>query len=160
MKIRTITITAIAITLLALPALVAAQGSGHGPRKGMRGGGEFNAEMLLCRLGDKLDLSDEQKEQIETLIETSKEQSGDLKDQAKTLRETFREAQQPGQFDEQAIRTHANAVHQIETELMVIRLKSRADIFNLLTPEQQQEFETLKQERNERREKRGNRSRR
>ncbi len=148
MKIRTITITMVAIALIAIPTWSIAQHrsggqGGHGPS--MRDGAGFGGRMLLGPIGDKLELSDEQRQQIETIIETSRESTQTLRDQIKEGNEAYRANHEPGTFDETSAQAFATTQAGLKAELMVSRMKTKADVFNVLTPEQQEEFIQLRE---------------
>ena len=153
---RTITFTLLTLTVLALPALATAQGHhgrhgsgdhgaggpggflGHG-----KGPGGFGPGMLLGRLADRLDLSDEQRTEIEAIYEASRDRTADLRDQLQTAREAFHEDHELGVFDETEARTFAATATGIQAELMVEHMRANAEAFNVLTPEQQDALRDL-----------------
>jgi Spy/CpxP family protein refolding chaperone len=152
MNRRTITLTLLAIALIAVPALTVAQarfggGDGHGPgffgHRGRHGGDGFGAGMLLGRFADRLELTDDQRAEIEAIVETSREQSQTLREQLAEARQAYRDAHEPGTFDEAEARAHAQSQADLHAEIMVIRMKTKADVYNVLTPEQQEELKEI-----------------
>ena len=94
-----------------------------------------------------LNLTDAQKEQIRTLMQQRSEEHQAV---ASKLREAFdaqRKAADAMPVDEQAIRSTTQALADAQTEMAIQQAKLRADIFALLTPEQQAQAAKLKAER-------------
>jgi Spy/CpxP family protein refolding chaperone len=150
MNARKITFILLAAALIVAPGILIAQGGpgggqegcfgkGHG-RGGPDGGG---GGMLLGKFGDKLDLSDEQRAEIEAIMTASRDEGGALREQMQELRTAYRETHEPGVFDEAAIRAHAAEVAAIQVEMQVHRARTHADVYNVLTPEQQEELKEL-----------------
>ena len=118
-------------------------------REGGRGGpgrmGAFGLEPGLPLR--ELNLTDAQKEQVRMLIQQRSEEHRAV---ASKLREAFdaqRKAADAMPVDEQAIRSTTQALVEAQTEMAIQRAKLRADIFVLLTPEQQAEATKLEQDR-------------
>jgi protein CpxP len=102
-----------------------------------------------------LNLTDAQRQQIQTLVQQSHEQNREGVARLRQAREAQRTAAEAVPFDEQAIRSTTQALAEAETEAAIARAKLRADIFALLTPEQQAQAAKFKAERqSERRERR------
>jgi protein CpxP len=94
-----------------------------------------------------LNLTDAPKEQIRTLAQ---QRSDEHRAVASKLREAFdaqRKAADAMPVDEQAIRSTTQALADAQTVMAIQRAKLRADIFALLTPEQQAQAAKLKAER-------------
>ena len=113
-------------------AAVAAQGSG--PRRGARVGMAQRA----------LDLTDAQREQIRQLAQKNREQMRALTDRAEAAREAAREAVDVASFSEEQSRAAAEEVAAAQVELAVHRARSRSEVYALLTPEQQQRAQDLR----------------
>jgi len=151
---------ALAATLLLVPGALVAQGffGGHGPGgpdgpDGMFGHGDPG--FLLGLVGDAIALTDEQRTQIETILEAGRPAIEELREKARTAHEEFRASHQPGQFDEQAVRQFAQSQAQLHAEIMVQGMRLRSQVHAVLTPEQQAKLEQLRERRQERREQRG-----
>ena len=150
MNARKITFTLLAAALLAVPAVTTAQGGPGGPGSGncgfFDGGnrhGGFGQGKMLGRFADKLDLSDEQRTQIEDIFAASREANQDLHDQMQALHEDFGEINDPAAFDETAARAFAQSLSEVRAELMVRRMKTHTDVWNVLTTEQQEKLKEL-----------------
>jgi len=105
-------------------------GFGHGPG---RHGGPGHHDGFGPLAG--LNLTDAQKEQIKTIHEKSAESTRQLREQMRTLHENQRDAM-TATFDEAAVRAAAEARARIQVELEVAHARTRAEVENVLTPEQ------------------------
>jgi Spy/CpxP family protein refolding chaperone len=159
MNTHRIILSALTIALLALPGAVSAQGYHGGPGGGGPGDGlgpgpggffghggahdGFGPEMLLGRLADRLELTDDQRAQIEAIADTCRAQTSDLRDQIEAAWESYRENHEMGAFDETQARAFAETVSGIHAQLMVEHMRAASQAFNVLTPEQQAELKEL-----------------
>ncbi|MCL1112120.1 Spy/CpxP family protein refolding chaperone [Shewanella basaltis] len=107
----------------------------HGPQDGMQ------------RMLRKLDLTDAQKEQVNAIVEKYKADRPERP--TKEQREAQREAQRTemlalvtsASFDEAKATEMAEAQHQKKLQGMLSHLKMQNEIYQLLTPEQQVQFQ-------------------
>lgn len=109
----------------------------------------------FARLAEKLNLSDEQKTQVKTILEDSKTR---VKPLIESMRETRRQAENlgtDGTFDEEQVNRIANAQSEASKQLFIEREKTKAQIFAILTPEQRAEAAKMKEQFKERFKKRG-----
>ena len=147
MKARTLILTIAAAALTAAPGAVIAQ---HGPGGGPHGDGEMfggpgghggpGLLRMLNRLADKLELTDDQQGQIESIIDAHRDATQSLRDQAADAREDFRENHGPGGFDEVEYRAFFESQAQIRVELHLNGAGAGAEAWNILTPDQQEEL--------------------
>ena len=164
MKARNIILTIAAIAVLAAPAAVFSQqgpgngdgtGSGWGNRghrggaMGRHGGGPGDHmgffERMLPRLAERLELSDEQLEQIQTIVDATRPEIEVLTDQLRTGREEFRASNEdPTVFNEAEFRAHADSQHKIQTEIGVIAGVAKAKVYQVLTPEQREQLQDMR----------------
>jgi Spy/CpxP family protein refolding chaperone len=156
MKARHIISTIAALAILAAPTAVLAQGGPkdgpgpHGPGPGGFFGGPGGDhlgffERGLPRMAEDLGLSDEQLEKIEGIVDATRPKVEDYAEQLRESRESFRaENSDLTKFDEPAFRAHALQQYQIQTELMVVVGKAKAEIFSILTPEQREQLEEMR----------------
>ncbi len=98
------------------------------------------------RIAEKLNLSDEQKTQVKTILE-------DSKTRVKPLMETMRESRQQaenlgtdGTFNEEQVNQIANAQAETSRQLFIEKEKTKAQIFAVLTPEQRAEAAKMKEQ--------------
>ena len=115
-------------------------------------GGEFGCpsrDRLMCARGgsaseqrlpmfERLDLSETQQKEVQTLLDDSIARSTKLHAKMREVGRQLRQAMQPNKFDEKALRKLATEKAAIETELMVERAKTHSRIYALLTPEQKE----------------------
>lgn len=91
-----------------------------------------------------LGLSEEQQAKVEQLRQEAQPALGSLREKLDALRRERREAGSPKTFDEAAIRAHVAKVAAIKADLAVRAAKLRADVYSVLTPEQQQKLEEMR----------------
>jgi protein CpxP len=156
MSKKQITITALALTLIALPIVVAAGGHFHkggpdGPGGGFFGGHGPGFENFLDHAACMLDLTDEQQTQIQAVIDESAPQMEALHEQAAEAREAFHETFDPGAFDEAAATAFAQGQSDLHAQMMVLGMRTHSRIWSVLTPEQREQLEERRAERQERR---------
>ena len=106
------------------------QGPG-GPRQGFGPFGPVTRE---------LNLTDDQRAQIQKIQESFRESDKALFDQMRALHEKQGDVA-PGTFDEAAFRSAAEARAKIQIELEVSRAKMMSQIFNVLTAEQKAQIQ-------------------
>jgi Spy/CpxP family protein refolding chaperone len=160
MKARKIILTITATALIAGAGVVFAQhtpgncdGSGpHGPQGSMGGpgdGGTFGGQgghgfmQMLPRLADKLDLTQEQQDQIQAIIDAGKPDLDALREQAQTARDEFRELYPMSSFDETTFRSHFESQAQLHVEMQLIGADLMSQAWAVLTTEQQEELQEL-----------------
>ena len=106
------------------------QGPG-GPRQGFGPFGPF---------GRELNLTDDQRAQIQKIQESFRESDKALFDQMRALHEKQGDVT-PGTFDEAAFRSAAEARSKIQIELEVSHAKMMSQVFNVLTAEQKAQIQ-------------------
>jgi Spy/CpxP family protein refolding chaperone len=141
MKARNIILTIAVAALLAAPASVSAQrGAGGGPawHDGGMGGDHLGFfERRLPRMAEELDLSEEQLNKIQAIVDTARPGIEIFAEQLRDERQAYRAANDdPTVFDEGAFRAHASKQNEIQTNLMVLVGQTKAQVFKVLTPEQ------------------------
>jgi Spy/CpxP family protein refolding chaperone len=145
--------------VLALTAIgVSQQGGPHGgPREGgFRGGPGPRGGVGAPFLRD-LDLSDEQKAQVQKLTESFEAATRSLHEQLRTLHESHADSLGDGTFDETAVRKAAQERAGVEVELEVARARLHSQIFAVLTAEQKAKIAERRQQFEQRRQARGER---
>lgn len=149
MKARNI-ILALAAAVLCMAPMTAVAQPGHGDGPGWHGdgmGGDHLGffERRLPRMAEELDLSDEQLEKIQAIADTARPEIEKYAEQLRNGREAYHaEHGNPTEFDETAFRAHAQDQNLVQTELMVVVGKARAEIFSQLTPEQIEQLEDMR----------------
>jgi Spy/CpxP family protein refolding chaperone len=138
-------ISAVAVTVgLAAGVHVSAQNSdeARGPFPERRGGpGGFRGPggpmgalgPVLAHLG----LTDAQKDQLKGIMDSHRGESKGLGDRAMTARQALQSAVTADVLDEGLIRARAADLATVESDLAVAHARIHADVFRILTPEQQ-----------------------
>ena len=138
-------ISAVAVTVgLAAGVYVSAQntdGAG-GPSTERRGGpggfrGPGGPMGALGPVIAHLDLTDAQKDQLKGIMDSHRDELTGLGDRAMKARQTLQTAVVADAVDEGLIRTRAADLATIESDLAVAHARIHADVFRILTPEQQ-----------------------
>ncbi len=113
---------------------------GGGPFMGRRGGppmGGPNALLGPGILGPQLGLSDAQKEQIKSILQAHAEDWKAITGRMMTARQALDESVDSGAVNESLIRQRSAEVGLVEGDAAVVRARVRAEVLQLLTPDQQ-----------------------
>jgi Spy/CpxP family protein refolding chaperone len=92
-----------------------------------------------------LDLSEVQRDQVRTIMSTHREESRALQQRQQAAMRALQDATEG--TDEAAIRQQGEAVGAVIADAAVLRSKVRAEVWAVLTPEQQAKAEQLRAER-------------
>ncbi len=104
---------------------------------------EERVELRLDKMAAVLDLTDAQQAQIKELLNQNWQQRQTEREGMQSARDGMRAARTAEVFDEADFRAKVGKMNELKTERMVEQAKQKAEIFALLTPEQQQKAETL-----------------
>ena len=96
------------------------------------------------RMAVILDLSEEQKQQMQTLRDQRQQQQLSLRTEMQTSRNQLREVARASDADEAGIRAAVQEHAELKTRMMVEGAKHRQQVASILTPEQQQKHEQLR----------------
>lgn len=120
------------------------RGEGYGKRggKGMRDGKRNGFGMHGLK---NLDLTDAQKEQVRGIMETAKTSNEPLREEMRTLMEKRRGG-------EELTETDRSRLKEIRTQMKQSHEQTENTILGILTTEQRQKFDAMKQENQKRRE--------
>ena len=157
----------IAVTGLALAPLFAQDGpppdgprmrrmGPGGPGFGAGPGGPLGELGFMFR---QLDLSDAQREQVRTVMQSHEAAFKEIGQRMRTAREALDAVVTADTVDEAAIRAKSADVGAVEADAAVLRAKVHQEVFSLLTAEQQAKAKELKAQRQERMKQRGERIR-
>jgi periplasmic protein CpxP/Spy len=142
---------------LLLTAAVAAfsQHSGPlGPPPGPPPGGFMGGpggRDLLGPMARDLNLTDDQKAQIQKLQDGFDTNTKSLRDQMKTLHDNEADQLTSGTFDEAAVRAAAQARANVQVELEVAHARVMSQVYNVLTSDQKTQLAAKRQEMQQRR---------
>jgi len=138
---RSLAAAALVASVVVGGVAVSAQRPGFGP-------GSRQRQVGLALRG--LELTEAQREQVRQLTVQYREQTRTLLERLQTAQEARRKAVEAIPFSEPQIRTAAQALAEVETELAVQQARLQADVYALLTPEQQSRLQTMRAERDAR----------
>jgi len=144
-RVRKIVVTTGIVAMLSAGAvsLVAQAGPGRGARPfGPGGRGGFAAGFAL----GQLDLSDAQKQQVRDIMQRDREQMRSTMQRMDQAMQAQRAAIEQVPVNEQAVRAAAAQVATVQADLAVAQARVHADIWNILTPEQQTKAKELEQQ--------------
>ena len=108
--------------------------------------GAMDGEHWLSRVGDKLSLSDQQKQDIQAIFDAGKEEGKTLREAAGKAREAEMKAVQE-RADERTLREVAKASADARVDLMLHGFDIEKRIDGVLTAEQRTQLAELKKER-------------
>jgi protein CpxP len=154
-RFRALTLTAVLVGLLA-GAIAFAQGPGLGRRGGPGGFGGPGAGGPGRPGGpgglplQALNLTDTQKDQVKQLMQQYRQQNQTAADGLRTAMDAQRKAVETIPADEGLIRSTTPALVEAETEMAIQQARLQAEIFALLTPDQQAQVRKLLAERDQR----------
>jgi protein CpxP len=95
-------------------------------------------------LASRLDLTDAQKQQLKALAQSHREEWKALADRARTARQALHQAVTAETLDDAAIRQRSAELAAVQADIAVARAHARAQMFQVLTPEQQAKAKTLR----------------
>lgn len=97
----------------------------------------------LRTIAPQLGLSDPQKAQIKSVIQSHRDEWQALADRALTARKALNEAVNAEAIDENVIRQRSADVAAVRADMAFAHAHARAEIFQALTPEQRAQVESL-----------------
>jgi Spy/CpxP family protein refolding chaperone len=103
---------------------------------------QWNRGQMFDRFATKLNLTDDQKVQAQSILKSSRESSHSVAQQLRQSRLALREAVKTGKSDAEIDQLSAN-VGQFTGQMTAIRTKAFAKVYALLTPEQRTKAEQM-----------------
>ena len=94
----------------------------------------------------RLDLTEEQRAQFRTIMQSHVTDWKELTDRMSKARQALNAAVAADIPDEPSIRERSAAVAAVQADLAVVRAKVRAEVFGILTPEQQERAKQMQQQ--------------
>jgi Spy/CpxP family protein refolding chaperone len=125
------------------PGMMGGGGPGYGPGRGYGPGGGFGpgggygrgAAML-----ESLNLTDEQREKIQTLQEENRQRNWTVMGQMRTEMFKLRRMYSADNPDANAVAEQQKKVDELRRQMLVSRLEGRKQVEAVLTPEQRKQF--------------------
>ena len=118
-------------------------GFGQGGPGGRGRGGPGRGGPLAGLPLRELNLSEAQREQGRAVTESHQAEMKAVGDRAMTARQALQAATTSPSFDEAAVRARAAELAAVEADFAVVRARIFADVFQILTPEQQAKVKEL-----------------
>jgi Spy/CpxP family protein refolding chaperone len=101
---------------------------------------------MLPMLGQKLGLSDAQKDQFRKIAASHKDDWKALADRGRTAHDALNDAVTADAFDETLIRSRSAAAAVVDAEMAVARARAHAEAFQILTADQKTQVRTMQAE--------------
>jgi protein CpxP len=92
----------------------------------------------------RLNLTDAQREQIKTIAQSHRDEWRGLADRMRTSRQALVDATAANPIDEGAIRQRSADIAAVQADVAVARAKARAEMMQVLTPDQQAQLDTMR----------------
>ncbi len=131
---------AIAMLLGLAPAASLAQYRGGPPEPP-------DPERTLDRMAERLDLDDQQREDLSAIFTAHRREMRSTHEAIRAAREALNTQIEAEDFDERAIRKAASVLTALDADRAVGRAKLFQEIRGILTPEQYQEFQQMREDR-------------
>lgn len=112
--------------------------------------GEQHATRLE-HLKESLDLTAQQEREIKEILAASKEGNETLREEKRSTRRELREMSRADTLDEARLRELVRKQSDQRADMMIAKHATRARINQVLSPEQQEQHEAVRQQRQERR---------
>jgi protein CpxP len=135
---KTITLSAAGLGVLAAGAVAWGANESDGAEAGDIGGRHWGAHRgrPLDRMARHLDLSDEQRSQIEAIFANTRTESARLRSELETLREDMGAMIRSEAFFAEQVRMEVESKAPVFVELTVLGVTTMNDVYKVLTPEQ------------------------
>ena len=101
---------------------------------------------MLPMFGQRLGLTDAQKDQIKSIAESHKEEWKTIADRARTAHEALEDAVTADAIDEGLIRQRSAEVGAVEADMAVARAHTFAEFAQILTADQKAQLKTMQAE--------------
>ncbi len=132
-------------------AIAKPYGSGYGNNCKNKGQGMMTeqqhaqrVENRLARMDAILDLSDSQEQEIAVLFNQQWQKRQAVRDEMRAGRDERRAAMQKGTLDEATIRSNVAKRAEFQADRLVERAKMKQELYAILTPEQQEKAEKIR----------------
>lgn len=148
---KSIGVAVLAASAMGVAAAVSAMppdggyGCGHG---GQRIGLESSFDgkgHRLERLASRLNMSDEQRAEVKAIMEDSRDEMVALRKQMRANRADIRDLARQDAFDEAALRRIADAQGELTAEMIVLRVRQRAEMRSVLSEEQIAQLDKMRE---------------
>lgn len=115
---------------------------------GVGQGHHFKPERAIERMAEKLDLTEEQRNEATEIVTEASTAARENREQLRALHEQLRAMRDT--FDDEAAHALSDEIGEITADMVYRRSSSHAAIYALLTPEQREEFDEMQERRRDR----------
>jgi len=115
----------------------------RGEHKAGPGGRGFNVD----RMAEKLNLSNDQRTQVESIMNESKDQLTEFREKMQENRKQLRTLTQTAPLNEASVRKIADAQGDLKADMIVLRVQQRAKINSILTEDQRAKLKEMRGKR-------------
>jgi len=120
---------------------------GPGGRGGPMGPGGPGGPMgMLPMFGPRLGLTDEQKDQVKSIVESHKGEWKAIADRVRTAHEALEDAVTADAVDEGLVRQRSAEAGAVEADMAVARARAFAEFVQILTADQKAQLQTMRAE--------------
>lgn len=130
--------------------IAASDGNPGGSQRAGHEGHGWHREGGMPRIFERLDLSQQQREQINQIMDEGKQARQERKKALWQNRKALRDQAMADTYDAQRVQELADQQAKLNAELTVMRTESFYRIYSVLTPDQKQKLAELKQQRKDR----------
>lgn len=116
----------------------------RGSQKMNQGGKHQGRGFNVERMSRKLNLTDEQRTQVESIVEASSQQFSDIRTELQQNRASLRELSLETPLDEAKVRELADTQGDLKADMIVLRAQRRSQISAILTDEQRQQMQSMR----------------
>jgi len=157
---KKLTVAILSLVLVATGAMFVFAQDGAGNKDGKRGfgkrgghhrGGGGGGRGMMLR---GIDLTDDQKAQVKTIMQSSRESSKPLREQMKANRQKLQTLSDSGNFDQAQVQALADEQGRLTAQMIVEKEKVKSQISAILTTEQKAKAAEMKAQFKQKREER------
>ncbi|MCU0573944.1 MAG: periplasmic heavy metal sensor [Syntrophobacteraceae bacterium] len=129
-----------AVLALALAALGISDAAARGYRHGGMGGDGPGMGFGMIRMLDRMDLSQDQKQQVASILKTHRDDIAKTMTEGSEARAKLRDAMQAKDYSEASVQGAAAAMAAHQEKMILLRAKVMSEIRLVLTPEQNEQM--------------------
>ena len=139
---KTMTVAVLAACMVSAPAF---SRPGHGGPHGIEG--LLHLSHHLERVAEELNVTDEQRDSIRAIIDAARPQFQEVGDSLRANRELIRTVSSPDAYDTEAVAILADEQGALVSQMVVLGAQTKVDVLSILTAEQREQLEDLREER-------------
>lgn len=144
---KRIIITSLVLSLLVSGSLLARPGKSGKSFRGPDGKHQRDGIRMILRLSDEINLTDEQESQLEELSTNFQIEKIDLQAEIKKAKVELRASMKHDDAAEKSVFQQIDKVSKLKADAQKMRFRHQQTIKNLLTEEQQEKLEDLREDR-------------